>query len=180
MMTDILTATQGKLTAAGVTTPFLIGRRFLADKNTAGKNRIVAIPNDDTFGAGRTQDFNGGTSPGRKSPRVTRIAGAEIHLWGVPITADSPTRDAEAMAAAEVLLHAFVLQFRAVVRGQGGPVSGHWNNDIKDVTFGQEYILQVTVDIPVTDILYPALPVGSAITTTATVAPGNNPEDISP
>ena len=178
MLADVLTATQAKLIAAGVTSPFLVGRRHLADKNTSGGNRIVVIPNEDSFGAGKTQDFNSKVGPGSQPARMTRMAGAEVHVWGVPSSATSPTADLESMAAAETLLHAFVLQLRSVVRGQWTAVSGHWNNDIKDVVYGQEYILQITVDIPVVDVFSPPLPVGAALSTTASIAPGNSPPEV--
>jgi hypothetical protein len=175
MLADVLTAVQAKLTAAGITSPFQVGRRFLAQKGVGG-NRIVVIPNDDTFGAGKTQDFNSKTGPGVQPARITRMAGAEVHVWGVPSSATSPTADLESMAAAEVLLHAFVLQLRAVVRGQWSAVSGHWNNEIRDVGYGQEYILQITADIPVVDVFFSPLPVGTTVTTTPSVAPGNTPD----
>ena len=172
MLSDVLTATAAKLTAAGVTSPFLVGRRHLAEKT--GTNRIVVIPNDDTFGAGKTQDFNSRTGPGAQPALITRMAGAEVHVFGVPSSATSPTADLESMAAAEQLLHAFVLQLRSIVRGQWSASAGHWNNETKDVTFGQEYVLQITVDIPVVDVFAPPLPVGTALATSATIAPGNS------
>jgi hypothetical protein len=175
MLSDVFTQVQANLTAAGITSPFLVGRRHLAEKGTGG-NRIVVIPNEDTFGAGRTQDFNSKTGPGMQAARITRVCGAEVHVWGVPTSPTSLTRDVESMAAAEALLHAFVLQLRAVVRGQWSVASGRWNNETKDVSYGQEYVLQITVDVPVVDAFLPPLPVGTAIATTATVAPGNSPE----
>jgi len=177
MLSDVLTAVATNLTAAGVTSPFLVGRRHLPQAGKGG-NRIVVIPNEDTFGAGKTQDFNSKTGPGMQAARVTRMAGAEVHVWGTPTSPTSPTADLESMAAAEALLHAFVLQLRAVVRGQWSANSGHWNNDTKDVTYGQEYVLQITVDIPVVDTFMPPLPMGTTLSTSTTIAPGNTPAEV--
>ena len=178
MLSDVLGNVKDRLTAAGITTPFLVGRRWLADKNTAGSNRIVVVPTSDSFGAGKTQDFNSKTGPGMRAARLTRTAGAEVHVWGVPTLATSPTADLESMAAAEQLLHAFVLQLRAVVRGQWTAAGGDWNNEIRENVFGQEYVLRIEVDVPVVDAFQPPLPVGARLNTAATTAPGNDPAEV--
>lgn len=176
MLSDVLANVEDRLIAAGVTSPFLEGIEHLAAKTAT--DRIVVIPNEDSFGAGKTQDFNSRTGPGAQPARITRMAGAEVHVFGVPTSATSPTAKREAMRAAEVLLHAFIIQLRAVTRGQWAAVSGHWNNETRDVTFGKEYVLQITVDIPVVDVLSPPLPVGTKVSTSATIAPGASPAEV--
>ena len=169
MLADVLLATKARLTAAGVTTPFLIGKQFVKQHGEGG-NRLVVVPNEDSFGAGTTQDFNG---LGRQKPLLTRTAGAEVHVWGVAPDRKADTASADAMRAAEVLLHLFIRELRAVVRGQWKAASGRWNNDVADNVFGAEYVLQITVDIPVVAAQLQALPAG-AIDTTFTI--GNTSE----
>jgi hypothetical protein len=175
MLADVITAVRARLAAAGVSTPLLLGKTHLK-RHGEGGDRLVIIPNDDQFGAGATQDFNGPGGGPRNKPLITRMAGAEVHVWGVPPNPKAPNADLDAQAAAETLLHAFIRELRNECRGQWKAVSGRWNNEIADLVYGAEYILQVTVDVPVVAVAKRPLPQGTTITTTTLL--GNTSEEV--
>lgn len=175
MLSDVITAVRARLVAAGVSTPLLLGRTHLK-RHGDGGDRLVIIPSDDSYGAGATQDFNGPGPGPRNKPLITRMAGAEVHVWGTAADFKAANADLDAVAAAELLLHAFVRELRNECRGQWKAVSGRWNNDIADLVYGAEYILQITVDVPVTAVAKTPLPSGTTITTSALL--GNTSEAI--
>lgn len=175
MLRHVIDSVRERLVAAGVTAPLLIGKQHL-HQHGDGAARFVIIPANDTFGAGTTQDFNGLGGRAAQRPLVTRAAGAEVHIWGVPSDPKADTAPLDAIEATENLLHAFVRELRNVTRGQRSSISGSWNNEIKDLAYGAEYVLQVSVDVPVTEIAKPALPAGTTVTTT--VHMGDKSEEI--
>jgi hypothetical protein len=164
MLSDVIANVAQRLDAAGVSTPVLIGRRWLPQSNVDSSGRIVVIPNDDSFGAGATQTFNG--LGARQRMLMTRRCGAEVHIWGVPADPTAPMADLEAMAVVEALLHAFLRELRAITRGQLEVGPGRWNNDGGyDLIYGAEYIVQILVDVPVTDVARETPPQGSGVQT---------------
>lgn len=175
MLSDVITAVRARLVAAGVATPLLLGKTHLK-RHGEGGDRLVIIPSADSFGAGATQDFNGPGQNPKNKPIITRSAGAEVHVWGAPPDLSSETADLEAVAAAETLLHAFIRELRNECRGQWKAVSGTWNNEVRDLVYGAEYILQITVDVPVAAVAKTPLPEGTTITTTARL--GDTSEEI--
>jgi len=151
MLIDVIDNVAVRLLARGITAPVLFGGEHIK-AHGAGGVRIVVDPTEDTFGDGPTFDFNGEHSA-RQKGRISRAAGADVWLWGVPTDPKASTAKRESIASAEALLHAFLHALREVVRGQYRLLRGRWLTPAEAgaVVYGAAYVVAISVDVPVVD-----------------------------
>jgi hypothetical protein len=98
--------------------------------------RIVFVPTQDAFGP---KDSTGQAAINPKSIG-TRTAGFDVHLWGATFS------------ATEILLNEFVRQLRVDTMGVYKLARGLWTDTTKIARRGREYVLSVTIDLPIVDV----------------------------
>jgi hypothetical protein len=139
--------------AEGFTTTVLVGRHHVAQKGNAGADgggRVVLVPpglGDETWGPGKTQDFNGAD---RRRPIITRVCAIEVHFWSPPDPA-ATDKDRDSRHRTELLVETFWSRWHTSLRGQlTSGVGGFNDEDAETHQYGSEYVLALTVEKPVT------------------------------
>lgn len=105
--------------------------------------RIVWVPTADRFAPAKLHK----TEP---RPVRTRVAGCAAHIWG------------DSLASTETLVNNFIAALHQTAYGNYEIVSGQWVDPGK-MTKGRAYVVEFTVEIPVTI----PVPANSSVTVTA-------------
>lgn len=133
MLSDVLSAIHAEIAAIGGLPVPIVDDAAVAEDHV-DVPRIVEVPSKDTFGMNVPM-----SSAGASRAIRTRFAGWEIHFWGA-------TR-----SDTEILLHDYILAAQRQAYGTITLGSGTWNRRTRIAQRGFEYILNMTVEVPILD-----------------------------
>lgn len=147
-ITTIAAAITKNLTVAGVT--LTDGAVLLGEENLHADSsppRVVMIPRTEAWGdrdaADRTRNAY------VYSPLFTRLVNFETHLWGADYD------------STEDLLNQVIRAAHVATAGIIGVERGRWNTDSELAKLGREYVVEITIAVPVTSAAATVQPGGT-------------------
>lgn len=166
MIDDVIDKVAADFAAESVPADVLLGKEFLAENvEPWPRGRVVFIPTDDSFTPAKYVQLAAAGDEGQNPrPIMTRVCGCDVHIWAAAtiLTGVNARHQLRAdFAALNALINQTVLSIWRACQGPNNRItSGTNNNRVQHVHRGLVYVLQFTVEVPITDGPWPN-PVGT-------------------